>query len=204
MTEMHIVPASEQAQAFDNPVFESQSVFRAILQTLSRPGEQASLGLRPEFCDVMPAGLAAIALTLADYETPIWLDEALAGDDRVERFLVFHAGAPLTKDTSKAAFALAVQAAQLPDFERFAIGTLEYPDRSTTLIVEVEALEGGPALLLEGPGINGRVVIAPQGLPTDFSDRLKRNRALFPRGIDIILVAGQAIVGLPRSIQIVE
>ena len=38
-------------------------------------------------------------------------------------------------------------------FDRFALGTSEYPDRSTTLVLQVDRFGGGEGLSLAGPGI---------------------------------------------------
>jgi alpha-D-ribose 1-methylphosphonate 5-triphosphate synthase subunit PhnH len=68
----------------------------------------------------------------------------------------------------------------------------------------VPALTGGPAVALEGPGIVGRVTIAPQGLASDFWTQAIANRAQFQLGVDIIFAAGDAILGLPRSTRIIQ
>jgi alpha-D-ribose 1-methylphosphonate 5-triphosphate synthase subunit PhnH len=39
-------------------------------------------------------------------------------------------------------------------------------------------------------------------LPLDLGERLLANRALFPRGVDLILVAPGAVVALPRSVRV--
>jgi alpha-D-ribose 1-methylphosphonate 5-triphosphate synthase subunit PhnH len=39
-----------------------------------------------------------------------------------------------------------------------------------------------------------------QPLPPDFQARLAANRALFPRGVDLILVSPDAVAALPRSV----
>jgi alpha-D-ribose 1-methylphosphonate 5-triphosphate synthase subunit PhnH len=36
-------------------------------------------------------------------------------------------------------------------------------------------------------------------LPSDFEARLAGNRALFPRGVDLLLVAGHELAALPRT-----
>ena len=61
--------------------------------------------------------------------------------------------ASLTGYASRTSFALIHSGTALPDFEAFALGTAEYPDRSTILIVEVDTLTEGPELVLRGPGI---------------------------------------------------
>ena len=189
---------------FADPVAASQSIFRGVLQALSRPGKRVTLMQMPAAPAGLPRAFAAIALTLADYETPIWLDQQLAGQRDARRYLAFHTGAPITVDTGMAALALCATARTMPDFDQFAQGTQEYPDRSATIVAKVDALEGGPELVLAGPGINGCVTASPSSLPDDFRARLKRNHALFPRGIDLILVSGDHIMGLPRTVQIVE
>ena len=99
--------------------------------------------------------------------------------------------------------AIIADPAKMPPFEAFQQGTAEYPDRSATLILQVQSLDGGgPGLVLTGPGINGQARIAPGPVPNDFVARLRANLALFPRGIDLLLVAGNRIVGLPRSTRV--
>jgi alkanesulfonate monooxygenase SsuD/methylene tetrahydromethanopterin reductase-like flavin-dependent oxidoreductase (luciferase family) len=90
-----------------------------------------------------------------------------------------------------------------PALDRFAFGSNEYPDRSTTLILQVESLTQGPPLELRGPGIDGTAVLQAAIQPADLFERLEINRMLFPRGIDAVLVADDAIVAIPRTTRLV-
>ena len=60
-------------------------------------------------------------------------------------------------------------------------------------------LHGGPLLTLTGPGIDGSETIAPVGLPEGFVAARADNRALFPRGVDVVLVSGRDLLALPRT-----
>ncbi len=91
-----------------------------------------------------------------------------------------------------------------PKLSAFNLGTDQFPDRSTTVIVQIAGLEGGPALTLAGPGIPGSRNIAPQGLRPGFTDELRENGALYPLGIDVLLAHGEGLIGLPRSTQVEE
>jgi alpha-D-ribose 1-methylphosphonate 5-triphosphate synthase subunit PhnH len=91
----------------------------------------------------------------------------------------------------------------LPALDRFAFGTPEYPDRSTTLILQVDSLTDGPALELRGPGIDGSATLRAAIKPSDLFERLSINATLFPRGIDVVLVAGDAIAAIPRTTRLV-
>jgi len=48
-------------------------------------------------------------------------------------------------------------------------------------------------------GIDGRAVLRATLQPTDLFERLVINAALFPRGIDVVLVADDAVVAIPRT-----
>lgn len=187
------------APAFADQVLDAQSMFRATMNAMARPGR-----VLQHNCSLMPpgplsAGAAAIALTLADYETPIWLDAPLAATDAVPNWLRFHTGAPITRDPAGATFALISDASTLPDFAVFSSGAQDYPDRSATLIMQVGSLSSGVPLRLSGPGIEGTQLLHIAPLPADFSDRAAANRRLFPRGVDVLFVSDNAVAGIPRS-----
>ena len=141
---------------------------------------------------------AAILRALADYETPVWLDDVLAQNPAVAEWLRFETGAPITDDPSDAVFAIISDPARMPPLDRFPLGTVDYPDRSTTLILQI-ANFGGPAMSLSGPGIQGTRSFAAEPLPSDLLSRLAANHKLFPRGTDLFLAAGERMAALPRS-----
>jgi alpha-D-ribose 1-methylphosphonate 5-triphosphate synthase subunit PhnH len=186
---------------FADPVMQSQTAFRAVMDALANPGtvQTLVLGLTPP-APLTPE-LAAIALTLCDHDTPLWLDADLA-TDAVIAWLAFHTGAPITTEPSQAMFAFSRDAALV--FADFNQGTDLYPDRSTTIVLAISALAGGQTLTLAGPGIDGSTTIAPQGLPADFRAQRAENRAQFPRGVDLLLVAQGQLIGLPRTTRIQE
>jgi alpha-D-ribose 1-methylphosphonate 5-triphosphate synthase subunit PhnH len=188
------------APAFDDPALASQAVFRTVMEAVARPGLPRPLASRLAAPPPLRATAAAVALTLLDYETPFWLDHGLAASGEVAAWLKFHTGAPHTGDSAQAAFAFV--SAALPAFDVFAPGSLEYPDRSTTLVVQVETFDHGEALTLSGPGIAGTRQFSAAPLPPDFRARLLANREMFPRGVDLILVSDTAVAALPRSVRV--
>jgi alpha-D-ribose 1-methylphosphonate 5-triphosphate synthase subunit PhnH len=117
----------------------------------------------------------------------------------IQSWLAFHTGALVTDDRSEAAFAFIEAGGQMPPLSTFATGTQDYPDRSTTLVLELTGLTGGEFLDVSGPGVDGTTAIAPSGLPAHFDGMWRENTALFPRGVDLILVAGSKILCLPRT-----
>ncbi|MFG1348561.1 phosphonate C-P lyase system protein PhnH [Xanthobacter autotrophicus] len=197
------------AAGFADPVHDAQRAFAALMRAMAEPGRPVALASALAPPAPLSPEMAAAALALLDYETPVFLDAALAAVPDVAAFLRFHTGAPLVEDPAAARFTLIGDGAGLPDFARFAQGEPDYPDRSATLLVQVarmaegipeEALADEGALALEGPGIKGRRAFAAAPLPADFAGRLAANRALYPLGIDLILCAPGLVAGLPRTL----
>jgi alpha-D-ribose 1-methylphosphonate 5-triphosphate synthase subunit PhnH len=125
---------------FADPVFDAQATFKAVMDAMARPG--TIVPIQPLAAPPAPlsATAAAIALTLCDHDTPLWLDTRLAESAAVYSWLGFHTGAPLVGMPREAAFALVAISAGLPQLADFAQGTQEYPDRSTTIILQVDVL----------------------------------------------------------------
>ncbi len=142
--------------AFARPVFDAQTTFRAILDAMARPGTVKMLDALTKPPAPLTATGAAVLLTLCDQDTPIWLDPQIAETAAAREWIAFHTGAPVTTNPVEAHFALASRSADLIALENFAQGSQDYPDRSTTLILQVEALATGRRLTLEGPGIEIR------------------------------------------------
>ena len=90
-------------------------------------------------------------------------------------------------------------AGNTPKLADFSGGDDLFPDRSTTILVECTTLEGGEMVTLSGPGIPGTRTVAPKGLRAEFWAEVAANNALYPLGIDMLLVAGNRVMGLPRS-----
>lgn len=186
------------AGGFQEPVFEAQTVFRTLMDCMARPGTIGHVTATVTPPKPLSATSGAVALTLCDHDTPVWLTQTL-GASALPGWLAFNAGAPVTDERQNARFAFIEKGAMLPNLCLFAQGTQEYPDRSTTLIVEIEAFEDGRPLVLTGPGIRTEEEIAPVGLPEMFAHFWSENRQGFPRGVDLILVAGDKILCLPRT-----
>jgi alpha-D-ribose 1-methylphosphonate 5-triphosphate synthase subunit PhnH len=192
--------AATLAGGLQDPVHDAQRIFRILLDAMCHPGRRFSLGGRFAGLDglaaAVPAPLAAALLSLADFETPVWLEAAFAAD--LGPLLRFHAGTPLAAEPRQAAFAVA-RANAVPPLDAFAWGSPEYPDRSTTLLIVVEALSGGEPHLVSGPGIAAPFAFAPRGLPPAFWQQRRDMQAEFPLGVDCLLFDRDGVAALPRT-----
>ena len=178
---------------FAEPVLDAQRCFRAVLDAMARPGRVRRLPGLPEPPAPLGAAAAAVLLTLADADTPVWLD----GGAEAEAWLRFHAGAPVVAQPAEAAFLLACGTP--PALHDLAQGSQEEPHRSATLVLQVAALEEGAGWRLTGPGIEQAHRLRVAGLPAGFAAEWQANHARFPRGIDLVLCAGDRLAALPRT-----
>jgi alpha-D-ribose 1-methylphosphonate 5-triphosphate synthase subunit PhnH len=137
-----------------------------------------------------------------DFETPLWLDDALKDDRAVVDALRFHCGCPVIDDPARANFALIGDACRAPLLSAFHQGTPEYPDRSTTVVMQVRDLAEAGGVRLTGPGVKTQMSLHVDGLPADFWRQWSANHRQFPLGVDLILTAGDRIAALPRSIRV--
>ena len=184
---------------FSDPVLEAQSVFRTLMRALSEPAQMREMTVGIEGCGVLQPNVCACLLALADYDTPVWLDPSIAKDLAVLQFIRFRTGAPVVTDPALACFAVVVNAADMPALESFSAGTPEYPDRSTTIIVQVDRMHAdGPSY--QGPGLSAPVRFGFRPAPPDFSRGWSANHARFPLGVDMLIVSPDGVAGMPRSL----
>jgi alpha-D-ribose 1-methylphosphonate 5-triphosphate synthase subunit PhnH len=189
--------------AFLDPVFQSQVAFRTVMSAMAEPGTVSSLQAFSGPPRRMGCAMAAVVLTLCDFETPVWLDEELRNGTDVGDYIRFHTGAKIVGNSSEAAFALVARPVTMPPMSSFSLGTPEFPDRSTTVLIEVDALETGRGWQLTGPGIGCDTRLSAMPLGSEFSGGMRANGKLFPRGIDLILCCGESLTALPRSVRFV-
>jgi alpha-D-ribose 1-methylphosphonate 5-triphosphate synthase subunit PhnH len=187
------------AAGFADPALDAQATFRCLLEAIAHPGR---IVMAPERLPAPPAPLLApayaAALTLLDFETPLWLDPLLATPVVIDS-LRLQCGCPIVEQ-AKARFAL-LGGNEVP-LAAFDQGTSEYPDRSATLIWQVEGLEAERGAWLTGPGIRTGTRLHVEGLPGDFWPQWGMNHRQFPLGVDVVFVTTDRLAALPRSIEV--
>jgi len=184
--------ANTLSGGFTNPATQSAHAFRSVMEAMARPGTIQDIeGAEP------PASLSSAAgtvlLTLCDTETPIYLAGAIDCAD-VREWLSFHIGSPFV-GPANCMFAVGSWDALEP-LSAYPIGTSEYPDRSSTLIVETPQLTSLGAKL-SGPGIKDQAMLS---LPKRAA--FQANRMLFPLGLDFIFTTAHHIAALARTTEV--
>ena len=189
---------TQLSPGFADPVLDAQACFRAILEAMSRPGriQRIAAHITPPAPLFTAAGAALV--TLADAASPLWPDT----NEAVAAVLRFHCCAAPPGQTwggGRGGFC-----GPAPSLAALDIGTDEDPQLGATLILQVAGLIADEGWRLTGPGIQHEHHLRVLGAPADFVSAWARNQALFPRGVDVLLCAGDSIAALPRSVMIAE
>ena len=187
------------ATGFPDPVHDAQHTFRNALEAIARPGRLQTLPVLPQALSGLQPAAAAIALSLVDFETPVWLSPGCEG---AADFLRFHCGCPLVTEPGQACFAFAAGWHEVPPLARFNLGSDTAPEASTTLVVEVALLETSGPLVLSGPGIEHRHRLTGAAIPEARIAERAALQTLFPRGIDLFLTHDRQVCALPRTTRI--
>ncbi len=191
-------------------VFDSQKVFRTLLDTFAYPGKVVRI---PDLKIVPPEGISkapvGVLLTLLDHEAGF----AVSASDKkqrkkIEEYLILNTGSRL-KELESADFILTL--GELPQLRKIKRGSLEYPDEGATIVYVVEEIGeslseiNSVSLTLSGPGINGKRKVASKGLKKqEFMKIMEINKG-FPLGIDFVFADRKdKFFALPRSTKIVE
>lgn len=191
----------KKANEFD-AVFDSQQVFRKLLEAFSNPGRPVDISGNAQRMDSQFGAYLAVAETLIDNETSF----SVIGNDELPELVRQNTYGRLEQpDQSSFIFVLAdCNPNEIKKIlDTMPIGTLEDPHKSGVVFVRVEFFETKPGCALRGPGIDGRI-LAP--LPKRAEQWIQlRGECMheYPCGVDIAFITdGGQIVAAPRLVQL--
>ena len=112
------------------------------MNAMVRPGQVAVLPLLEYGVGLALPTSMTVLLSLCDHLTTIYLAPSLTCPALVKA-LRFHTGTRISDDSTVADFALVQASGAHIGLQQWKCGTHEYPDRSTTLIVQTPSLADG-------------------------------------------------------------
>jgi alpha-D-ribose 1-methylphosphonate 5-triphosphate synthase subunit PhnH len=186
-----------RTNGFENAVHESQSTYRVIMRAMSQPGVPVRLDPTCNPPGALARTTAAVSLTLLDSKTIVWIAPELSAPD-VSDYLTLRTGTGIAARNDSADFALVDGSAAMA-LDNFNLGTVYEPHKATTLVIQVQSLHEGDQVELCGPGIADTAILEVTGLSAGFWTQWDANAELYPCGVDVLLVDGVSVCGLPRT-----
>lgn len=182
---------------------QSLSVFRAVLEALSRPGKVVDLPAGVA-TSVPPAAVPVLAL--ADLDVSVATFEV--GDGPMWASSIRSVTGCRLAPAADADMILAERPPTADEVSSLRVGTAHAPERGARLFVRCDAItEGstsaGTTIRIKGPGASAGRTITVIGVGGDVFGALAAANRAFPAGVDTWLVAGdRRMVGIPRSSRI--
>lgn len=191
-------------------VHDIQSVYRKLVDAISRPGEvisleQEQLKIKEEnfFSDHETSLL--LALTMLDQEVTF---KVISEKEKYISSVIYGLTNAKTAQLQQADYIFVLNDAKEGSLEQ-AIrsakeGTLYNPHQSAMIIFETGSLSEGDEFFLKGPGIEETASIRTDLQHGWAEARLEKNKE-YPLGIDLILIDSyQQMIAIPRTAQMTE
>ena len=161
-----------------------QQTFRVLLNAMARPG---SIGQLPVPEQPSQSRLLAVAEAIVDHEvTFAALPER---PELVDAVLRLTGSRQASLEYADYVFCEAATLAEA--LARVKDGTLEYPDRSATLVCEVQDIDEPTSdyVELSGPGIDVSIRVHVDGLEPEARAAFVERNAMPPAGVDVVFVS---------------
>lgn len=178
---------------------ETQSVFRTLVDAMSRPGRTGELFVSEETGD--PAlGLYEVARTLMDHEVSYHvlsprreeLDARLFAITKARRAGLSEADYVVVEPCRSGGKVLQAQR-----------GTARFPDTGATVIYLLDGSTGSPRITLRGPGIRDEIKPEMGGLDPEELGHIRRCNADYPLGVDCMFLNDRhQVMCIPRTTEI--
>jgi alpha-D-ribose 1-methylphosphonate 5-triphosphate synthase subunit PhnH len=162
------------------------ATFQALMWALSHPGRPQQLPSRGHTAYV------SIAETLIDLETSFFTPDALLREQLLHTRAQF-----LPPSSARYQFYPFLDDSALMLISDAPTGNYANPDESATLVLGA-GFGTGTRLRLSGPGVNGVTTIRIDGVLPLFWD-IRTRLVRYPLGWDVLFVADQQVIGLPRT-----
>lgn len=181
-------------------IHDIQNGYRKVLDSISRPGDYVNLKNESKSLESV---LMFLAVMLLDGEVSF----SLVGNHSEELSKKIIQFTYSKIDDYKEADYIFIRE-DVSDIEKLKIikdcksGTLIDPQKSATLIIQVEDLKVGERVSLKGPGIRGSKEIVIPLSKAIINERRNKNIE-FPLGVDLVIIDKKLdIISIPRTTEI--
>jgi alpha-D-ribose 1-methylphosphonate 5-triphosphate synthase subunit PhnH len=181
---------------YDDPALGSHQTFRALFAAMERPGQIVTIHENPDAPDVFNSASAATCLTLLDYETPVWTDVDWMSP--AIYWLQFDCESSVVTEPCMANFAIVTKPASMPDLDYFRVGRYGYPEKATTMIVQVDDIVPGAYNTYSNIFFDRTAQLELRGVPDKFWNQWQYISGLYPLGIDIFFTCDDVLISLPK------
>ncbi len=185
-----------------NEVFDAQIHFRTILDCMSRPGKVNHIGeIKIQTPGDWHPASALVAFALLNRDVTFYANN---NNETVAEYLTVNTSAvPATVNKADFVFINGLDNGDI--LLNTNIGVLEYPEKSATVVIDVENIYDVPKdqtheIILQGPGVETEKRVYVRNISDSILQALKEQNSEYPLGVDVILTDREGnIMCIPRS-----
>lgn len=185
-----------------NDVFDAQTHFRIILDSMARPGKVNNIGeIKIQSPEKLNTTSALVGFALLNSDVTFYtnnnsseISEYFIVNTNSKFATIEHADFVFINGTDDGQILLETNA-----------GVLEYPEKSATVIIDVDNIYDVPKdqtheIILQGPGVDGEKRVYVRNISASILESMKEQNSEYPLGIDVILTDREGnIMCIPRS-----
>lgn len=189
--------------------FNSQRIFRMVLDSMSRPGKVNNINNSPKETDVYEYdSLLKVLITLLDNEVSFNMSPKMS--EKFNKDVTNYTGSKIS-EIQLSDFYIARGDDTNDEISVLKNGSLVFPDESCTIVMAVNEIykdessynQNSIKLKLMGPGIKDCSFVAMDGLNVQNIELIKQKNIEYPLGVDAILVDVHGnVLCLPRTVKI--
>ena len=186
-----------------NEVFDSQKIFRKIMDSMARPGKInniVDLQLNPP--SLLNRSSALIGFALLNSDVTFFSEN---NRDEVNEYLKINTSSIPVSNVESADYVFISGNSVSEVIRNAKMGELEFPEDSATIIIDVDKIIKSPTdqsfeIILKGPGVKSEEVVYVKGITNELLEEIKIANSEYPLGIDIILSDTDGnIICIPRT-----
>ena len=185
-----------------NEIFDAQLHFRIILDSMSRPGKVNNIGeIKIQSPEKLHPASALVAFALLNSDVAFY---AQNNKETISEYFVVNTNSKPTS-INKADFVFIDGSNDGEVVLEANNGVLEYPEKSATIVIDVDNIYDVPKdqtheIILQGPGVNGEKRVYIRNISASILQALKEQNSEYPLGVDVILTDSEGnIMCIPRS-----
>ena len=175
-------------------VFDSQKVFRLILEAMSNPARAVNIKEHAEKLFGDSPAFLAVAMTLLDNEVSFNTCENRQLSDEIVLLTLAE-----RQNIENADFVFVCESSDLKDVvENVKDGTLADPQKSATVIIRNDE-EATCQMMLHGSGIDGQIKAQVSQITQDAIELRDAQEYEYPQGIDLMFISSDGeLFAIPR------
>jgi alpha-D-ribose 1-methylphosphonate 5-triphosphate synthase subunit PhnH len=185
-----------------NEIFDAQVHFRIILDCMARPGKVNNFGkITVHSPDNLHPASALVAFALLNRDVSFYANKN--NSEIAEYFIVNTYSKPSAIKNADFVFINGTDDGKI--LLETNTGLLEYPEKSATVIIDVDNIYDVPKdqtheIILKGPGVESEKRVYIRNISDHILQSVKEQNAEYPLGIDVILTDSVGnVMCIPRT-----